>query len=121
MRKIIFIAILFCGLYSFGQVKDSSLRRSASKVNLAPYVGKIVGQLLKNDTIKQFKGYHWTEKSPGLLYALVLEYSKSLSLVVYAKSLKYTDPHSDTKQFDFESFKKEQITDAKFIVTTIAD
>ena len=121
MRTIIFIAVFFCGLYTFGQVKDSSLKRSASKVNVIPYVGKTVGQLLNNDTIKQFKGYHWTEKSRCVLYALVLDYSISLSLVVYAKSLKYTDLHSDTHKFDFESFKKEKITDVKFIVTTMAD
>src|SRR5688572_757231 len=97
-RLLILITFFLFGYVSRGQSKDTTqygkdkinlkrdtiLRNLLVKVNLTRYIGKTVGQLLTNDTIKQFTRRYWSDEPPGVLDGLVLIYARGLSLTINA-------------------------------------
>ena len=80
------------------------------KVNLKNYIGKSVGELLKNNAIQNYNDYYWSDEPPGKLNSLNLVYPNKISLEIYAHQLKFTPSFSETLNFNIELFKKEKVT-----------
>jgi len=88
---------------------DTLVRNLLLKVNLNQYIGKTVGELLVNDTIKRYKKYFFIDEPPCVLSSLNLIFARGLHLQIRAYPLKYTPRFSKTEDFDFNLFKKEKI------------
>lgn len=80
------------------------------KVHLKNYIGKSVGELLKDNAIQNYNDYYWSHEPPGKLNSLNLVYSNKINLEIYAHPLKFTPSFSETLNFNLELFKKEKIT-----------
>ena len=88
---------------------DTLVRNLLLKVNLSQYIGKTVGELLENDTIKKYKRCFFMDEPPSVLSSLNLTFARGLYLEIRAYPLKYTPSFSETQDFDFNLFKKEKI------------
>jgi hypothetical protein len=128
MKKIILLSgIIFYCFGIFGQSKDTiyvqgdtvilkkdtAVRNKLLTVDLKSYIGKTVGDLLKNETIRLYKSYWWSTEPPLKLYALNLTYARGLDVTIVVYPLKYQPRYSETNKFSFELYKKETITNIK--------
>jgi hypothetical protein len=119
------IAFLLLGQQSSGQTKDTIyvqgdtvilkrdtlMRNLLMLINLNNYVGRTVGELLQNDTIKMYQSRWWSTEPHGKLRSLNLTFARGLYIKIFpVETNGQPVQFSISSDFDFEAFKREIIS-----------
>jgi hypothetical protein len=68
---------------------DTAIRNKLVKLNLRQFNDRTVGEILKNDTIRLYKKYWFSDEPPGHLSTLNLTFARGLYLEIWFDQLKY--------------------------------
>lgn len=94
----------------FRVLDDSTKMEILKKVDYSKYIGKSVGDILKNDTIKYFIDYMLIEGKPYTLSSLLLSYSEDVTLQIHVSQVKYQPDVRYDGKWDYGLFQKEKIS-----------
>lgn len=91
--------------------KKATKEIDLEKVDYKSYCGKTLGELLENETLKNYSSYSYIDEPPFVLALIIIEYPNTKkSLSVYVGDLVYQKNFSEdmSRNWSFELLKKEK-------------
>ena len=95
---------------SVKELKQDNIKIKLEEVYFENYCGKTLGELLENDTLKNYKRYYFVDEPPFKLVLVVFTYPNAdKNLFFYVEDLEHQNLVNTDWNWSFELLKKEKI------------